>query len=241
MMASEIAARSRRTLGAHGSVEIVRGRSASCNGSVFTAQIAFPITSAAMANAAIASMRQEGHCGVADHNMAAFRIRGKRALEKWSDDDGEARGGSRILGTLTKAGATNVAVMVSRVYGGVNIGKRRFELIAERTSALLDALGHQPGVGIAHAWGEGHALGGGAVAAELYSSQGAAHASSSSSGGTSAGPKRKRTGGGSTSRADEEEEDARRRAAQREAAALAAERRMQSSNGAPPPRGRAPE
>ena len=45
---------------------------------------------------------------------------------------GEAHGGQRLLGALTRAKATNVAVMVSRVYGGQNIGKARFEHIVER-------------------------------------------------------------------------------------------------------------
>ena len=203
-----IASRSRRSL-PHGSIEIVRGEPVSWHGSIFTAQVAFPITNKQQAAAAIALMRQEGHCSVADHNMSAWRIKGKK-VESEYDDDGEAHGGQRIKGCLTKLNAVGVAVMVSRVYGGENIGKKRFELIVERTTTLLEAIGHKPGVGIAHDWGAGHSLGG--------STSEAAAASSESPAPESGTKKRKRP--------TKEEEEAQRRAAQREAAALAAERRM---------------
>uniref|UniRef100_A0A7S4MD44 Impact N-terminal domain-containing protein n=1 Tax=Prymnesium polylepis TaxID=72548 RepID=A0A7S4MD44_9EUKA len=68
--------------------------------------------------------------------MTAYRVvdaKGKVAKEY--DDDGEAHGGQRLLGSLTKAKAVNVAVVVSRVYGGQNIGKARFEHICERGAA----------------------------------------------------------------------------------------------------------
>ena len=205
--------RSSRSLGLHGTINLVRGEPASHRGSIFTAQIAYPISTAAQATAAIALMRQEAHCGVADHNMTAYRLGGSKKgskVTKAYDDDGEAHGGQRLLGCLTKLGACNVAVMVSRVNGGENIGKRRFELICECTTILLDALGHVPGVGIAHSWGEGRTLGG--VPAALPAVSGQAD--------SSGGKKRKRKSA--------EEEEAERRAALREAAALAAERRLNS-------------
>ena len=148
--------------------------------------------------------------------MSAFRIKGKK-VEAEYDDDGEAHGGQRIKGCLTKLNAVGVAVMVSRVYGGENIGKKRFELIVERTATLLEAIGHTPGVGVAHSWGAGNSLGGSSSSEAVTS----ASASPSSK-------KRKRP------TKDEEAalEDAQRRA-QREAAALAAERRMQLLGGGP--------
>ena len=210
-----IAHRSHRNLPSHGSIEIARGEPVTWCGSIFTAQVAFPIKSRQQAAAAIALMRQESHCTVADHNMSAFRIKGKK-VEAEYDDDGEAHGGQRIKGCLTKLNAVGVAVMVSRVYGGENIGKKRFELIVERTATLLEAIGHTPGVGIAHSWGAGNSLGG-------SSSEAVTSASASPS-----SKKRKRP------TKDEEAalEEAQRRA-QREAAALAAERRMQLLGGGP--------
>jgi hypothetical protein len=204
--------RTRRVIGAHGTIEIVRGEPVTCNGSIFTTQLAFPVSSVAAANAAIAVMRLESHCSVADHNMTAFRIGGaskKAKVEKAYDDDGEAHGGQRLLGFLTKNGVCNVAVVASRVYGGQNIGKRRFELICETTATLLQFLGHQPGRGIEHSWGDGHVLGGEALSSPSSSASAAA---------SSGGKKRKRDVAATAA------EDQRR--AQREAAALAAERRM---------------
>ena len=208
-----IAHRSHRNLPSHGSIEIARGEPVTWCGSIFTAQVAFPIKSRQQAAAAIALMRQESHCTVADHNMSAFRIKGKK-VEAEYDDDGEAHGGQRIKGCLTKLNAVGVAVMVSRVYGGENIGKKRFELIVERTATLLEAIGHTPGVGIAHSWGAGNSLGG-------SSSEAVTSASASPS-----SKKRKRP----TKEEEEAIKEAERRA-QREAMALAAERRMQLLGG----------
>ena len=208
--------RSRRSAGGC-SFEVVRSNPITCNGSIFTAQLAFPVKSVNAANAAIALMRQESHATVADHNMSAYRVsiytggRGKGKIEKSYDDDGEAHGGQRIAGCLTKKGACDVAVMVSRVYGGVNIGKRRFEIIVESTSALLDAVGHVQGRGIQHAWGGGNVLGGAAA------SSSASAAAAPAAGGSSAAKKRKR---------DPAAEAEEQRRAQREAMALAAERRL---------------
>ena len=212
-----IAHRSHRNLPSHGSIEIARGEPVTWCGSIFTAQVAFPIKSRQQAAAAIALMRQESHCTVADHNMSAFRIKGKK-VEAEYDDDGEAHGGQRIKGCLTKLNAVGVAVMVSRVYGGENIGKKRFELIVERTATLLEAIGHTPGVGIAHSWGAGNSLGGSS------SSDAATPACASSS----PGKKRKRP-----TKDEEAALEAAQRRAQREAAALAAERRMQLLGGGP--------
>ena len=113
--------------------------------------------------------------------------------------------------------------MVSRVYGGENIGKRRFELVCERATTLLEAVGHQPGVGIRHDWGEGNVLGGGSSSASTSSGSGAGSASGGGSAGGSSGKKRQRAGG--VSAAEEEEQ---RRKAQREAMARAAEQRARA-------------
>ena len=148
------------SLGAHGEIHIALGESITDRGSIFTAQLAWPLKSEAAAIAAIAKMRQQDACAGADHNMTAYRVTERRGVSKAYDDDGEAHGGQRLLGALTRAKATNVAVMVSRVYGGQNIGKARFEHIVERAMSLLAEVGHVPGVGIQHSWGEGQALGG---------------------------------------------------------------------------------
>jgi len=118
-----------RQLGPHGSVNFARGPSITDRGSVFTAHVAWPMRSVAAAHAALAVMKQDSSCSTADHAMTAYRVSvpPRGAVEKAYDDDGEAHGGQRLLGALTKMKAVNVAVCVSRVYGGQNIGKARFE------------------------------------------------------------------------------------------------------------------
>lgn len=213
-------------------VTLARGPSQTHNGSIFTAQLCYPVRDVKTARLAIAAMRQEGCCSSADHNMTAYRVGGtlvapsqkkKSKIDKEYDDDGEAHGGQRLLGCLTKKDACNVAVIVSRVYGGVNIGKRRFELIVETAAMLLDAVGHVPGRGIEHGWGEGQVLGG----EDVVGSSAAAGSSSSSSSApaarpasSSSGKKRKRDVVADAADAEEQ------RRALREAAALAAERRF---------------
>ena len=77
--------RSRRSIST-GTINLARGEAVECNGSIFTAQLAWPVKSVAAANAAIALMRQESACAAADHNMTAYRIGGckvaKSKIEK---------------------------------------------------------------------------------------------------------------------------------------------------------------
>ena len=117
-------AMSGRTLGAHGQVRFARGPSITDRGSVFTAQVAWPVKSAAAAHAAIAAMRQDSSCTCADHCMTAFRmVAGPRgAVEKMYDDDGEAHGGQRLLGCLTKLKAVNIAVTMEGEWMGFGWG-----------------------------------------------------------------------------------------------------------------------
>ena len=69
------------------SLTIARGEEDVCRGSIFTAQICWPVKTVAQANAAIALMRQESCASVADHNMSAYRICGGRKVEKAYDDE----------------------------------------------------------------------------------------------------------------------------------------------------------
>ena len=80
----------RRNLGRHGDCTIARGAEIHDRGSIFTAQCAWPVKSAAAAAAAIATMRQDGVCASADHNMTAYRVvDAKSRVLKEYDDDGE--------------------------------------------------------------------------------------------------------------------------------------------------------
>lgn len=48
-------------------------------------------------------------------------------LEEGSDDDGERWGGDRVLKAMREVGAVDLLVVVSRWYGGTNLGPVRFE------------------------------------------------------------------------------------------------------------------
>ncbi|PTB69487.1 UPF0029-domain-containing protein [Trichoderma citrinoviride] len=66
----------------------------------------------------------------ATHNISAWRIRGAGATSYSDcDDDGEDAAGSRLLHLLQLMEAWDVMVVVSRWYGGVKLGPRRFALI----------------------------------------------------------------------------------------------------------------
>ena len=58
------------------------------------------------------------------------------------DDDGEAAAGSRLLHLLQVTGARNVAVVVSRWYGGILLGPARFTYINNAARELLDSCGY---------------------------------------------------------------------------------------------------
>mmetsp|Transcript_15142 Transcript_15142/g.32924 ORF Transcript_15142/g.32924 Transcript_15142/m.32924 type:complete len:210 (-) Transcript_15142:247-876(-) len=151
---------SRRSLGRFGTVSLARGQLVIDRGSSFVAWVVWPITSEDAAYAAVALLRQQEPS--ADHVMSAYRVvlPASKKVVKGHDDDGETHGGQRLLGCLTKEKVTDAAVVVARVWGGVNLGKARFEHIQERARLLLHAAGHRAGQGIRHDWGEGKLLGG---------------------------------------------------------------------------------
>ncbi|RDA90342.1 hypothetical protein CP533_6018 [Ophiocordyceps camponoti-saundersi (nom. inval.)] len=66
----------------------------------------------------------------ATHNIVAWRVRGS-GLVTYSDcdDDGEAAAGGRLLRLLQLCDAWDVVVVVSRWFGGVRLGPRRFAII----------------------------------------------------------------------------------------------------------------
>ena len=60
---------------------------------------------------------------LATHNVPAMVLGDKLQLQ-WASDDGEPQGtsGSPILQLLVSEGITNVAVMVTRYFGGIKLG-----------------------------------------------------------------------------------------------------------------------
>ncbi|KAG6011353.1 hypothetical protein E4U43_008368 [Claviceps pusilla] len=66
----------------------------------------------------------------ATHNITAWRIRTGEGLQfQDCDDDGEAAAGGRLLHLLQVMDVWGVVVVVSRWFGGVKLGPRRFAVI----------------------------------------------------------------------------------------------------------------
>ena len=77
----------------------------------------------------------------ATHNVSAWRIRGDGpASYQDCDDDGETAAGGRVLRLLQLMDVWDVAVVVTRWYGGVKLGPRRFGVINQAAKdAILKA------------------------------------------------------------------------------------------------------
>ena len=175
-------------------MRFLRSRPVTDRGSVFVAHLAFPVSTEAEANAALSALKRACAGDVVDHAMSAWRVpkRGtgkgspekkktavkkKTPVETSFDDDGEPRGGASIRAELNKLDAVGVACVVTRAYGGVNLGRKRFEHIRERVSKLVSAAGIEPGTlarsdafrgaGRARALGGGGSAFGDSIAAAL--------------------------------------------------------------------------
>ncbi|KAK3287689.1 hypothetical protein CYMTET_4806 [Cymbomonas tetramitiformis] len=151
-------------LNRHGTCETAHGDLAKDRGSLFVAHVAWPITTVAHVQAALSAMRRMPGLVDATHNIAAWRVCGqwpaqpRAPVQSGSEDDGEASAGGRLLAALTKAGSMNVVVVVSRWYGGQNIGQARFRHVQERAVTLLTSVGLLDGAQPVHGQGSGRHL-----------------------------------------------------------------------------------
>ncbi|KAL0082970.1 ribosomal protein S5 domain 2-type protein [Phycomyces blakesleeanus] len=81
----------------------------------------------------------------ATHNIMAYRIiSGNQILER-GDDDGETAAGGRLLHLLQMANVENVMVIVSRWFGGTQLGADRFRDINKCAQVALKECGHIKG------------------------------------------------------------------------------------------------
>ncbi|KEY73381.1 hypothetical protein S7711_01494 [Stachybotrys chartarum IBT 7711] len=99
--------------------------------STFIAHVA-PVTSPAQARQYVQQLlASDRRFRTATHNMTAWRIRGADGLVTYQDcdDDGETAAGSRLLHLMQLMDLWDVMVVVSRWYGGVKLGPRRFAVI----------------------------------------------------------------------------------------------------------------
>ncbi|PNY25327.1 V-type proton atpase catalytic subunit a [Tolypocladium capitatum] len=100
------------------------------NKSTFLAHVA-RVTSPAQARAHVAHLlASDRRVRSATHNMTAWRIRGPGGVSfQDCDDDGEAAAGARLLHLMQVMELWDAMVVVTRWYGGVKLGPRRFAVI----------------------------------------------------------------------------------------------------------------
>ncbi|KAJ4314772.1 hypothetical protein N0V84_008707 [Fusarium piperis] len=72
----------------------------------------------------------------ATHNITAWRIRDGGTGIQHADDDGETAAAARLMQLMQAMDLWDVAVVVTRWYGGVQLGSKRFRLI---TAVARDA------------------------------------------------------------------------------------------------------
>jgi uncharacterized YigZ family protein len=90
-------------------------------GSVFVGHVA-PVGSVEDAEAFVDAVREE-HAD-ATHNVPAYRVRRGELLREYESDDGEPSGsaGKPALNVLVQRDLENLAAVVTRRYGGTNLG-----------------------------------------------------------------------------------------------------------------------
>ena len=107
------------------------------------ADVFFQFRSVDQVEAVKASLLSDRRILRATHNILAYRITlpSTNATLHNNDDDGEDAAGGRLAHLLELVGATNVVVVVSRWYGGVQLGPDRFRHINNVARQLLDSCG----------------------------------------------------------------------------------------------------
>jgi len=85
----------------------------------------------------INKLKENKKIAEATHNIVAYRIQKEKSLEENRDDDGETGAGDKVLYTLQKLNAINVVIMVTRWYGGIQLGNDRFKHIVNVAKELV--------------------------------------------------------------------------------------------------------
>ncbi|KAJ2944856.1 hypothetical protein O0L34_g1748 [Tuta absoluta] len=96
-------------------------------------------------NAVLAKLMQNKKFSHATHNMFAYRIEKKTdrgtTMVQDCDDDGETHAGGRMLHLLQILDQKNTLVVVSRWYGGIQLGPDRFRHINNATRQVIQQAG----------------------------------------------------------------------------------------------------
>jgi hypothetical protein len=110
--------------------------------SVFVAHLA-QVHSVEDVKAVRATLLSDRKIARATHNIMAYRIiLNNGVVLQDCDDDGETQAGSRLLHLLQIVDAQNVVVVVSRWYGGIQLGPDRFKHINNAARSLLETHGY---------------------------------------------------------------------------------------------------
>jgi putative IMPACT (imprinted ancient) family translation regulator len=81
----------------------------------------------------------------ATHNMYAYRmVDNNGIIHEEREDDGEGGAGDKILYVLKNKKAENIMVVVSRWFGGINLGQARFKHITNCTIDILTQFKSNP-------------------------------------------------------------------------------------------------
>ena len=113
--------------------------------SVFVARSA-PVTSIDQAKQHLAHLlATEKKVAKATHNITAWRIRGDNGVHYQDcDDDGETAAGGRVLHLLELMGVWGAMVVVTRWYGGIQLGPDRFRIINQTARDAIVKGGYAP-------------------------------------------------------------------------------------------------
>ena len=115
--------------------------------SVFVAHACRVMSPSQTKTALVHLLANDRHVAKATHNVTAYRIRAPAASIRDSvrtqvayqdcDDDGETAAGCRLLHLLHVMDVWDVFVVVSRWYGGVQLGPDRFRLISQAAQEAI--------------------------------------------------------------------------------------------------------
>ncbi|XP_022837219.1 protein IMPACT-like [Spodoptera litura] len=97
-------------------------------------------------NAVLTKLKMNKKICNAKHNMYAYRIerktgKGKSSILQDCDNDGEAHAGGRMLHLMQILDQKNTLVVVTRWYGGIQLGPDRFRHINNATRQAIEQAG----------------------------------------------------------------------------------------------------
>ena len=120
------------------SIEIFTGQPFVDRKSVFQAHLA-KIHSVDEVNQVKETLLLNKKVASATHNISAYRISSASSIIQDCDDDGETAAGSRLLHLLVILDVKDVLVVVSRWFGGIQLGPDRFKHINNVARDILEA------------------------------------------------------------------------------------------------------